>query len=186
MLFLTSLLSCDQVRPIPVLHELNMPTPPVLCRRGAPAHPVASLHTISLSAEARSRVRGRRTTDQGLEVVLQLPRTGPLQPGEWLSCEQGRLVVEVLAAPEDLLAVEASTPLALLQAAYHLGNRHLPMEIQPRRLLIPADGVLRQMLADRGLRVVPLRQVFDPEPGAYTATAHHGHGTEGHPGNDPS
>ena len=149
--------------------------PPVLCHRGAPARPVASLHTISLSAEARSRVRGRRTTDQGLEVVLQLPRTGPLQPGEWLSCEQGRVVVEVLAAPEDVLAVEASTPLALLQAAYHLGNRHLPMEIQPRRLLIPADGVLKQMLQGRGLRVVPLRQPFHPELGAYSATTAHGH-----------
>ncbi|MYJ60063.1 MAG: urease accessory protein UreE [Synechococcus sp. SB0672_bin_6] len=141
---------------------------------------------MSLSAEARSKVRGRRTTDQGLEVVLQLPRTGPLQPGERLSCEQGQWVVEVLAAPEDLLAVEASTPLALLQAAYHLGNRHLPMEIQPRRLLIPADGVLRQMLEDRGLTVVPLQQGFYPEPGAYSAVVHHGHGTGEHPGNDPS
>ena len=147
---------------------------------------MASCQTISLAAEDRSRVRGQRTTDQGLDVVLQLPRTGPLQPGERLSCQQGRLEVVVLAAPEDLLAVEASTPLALLQAAYHLGNRHLPMEIQPRRLLIPADGVLRQMLEDRGLRVVPLRQAFAPEPGAYSGTAHHGHGAEGHPGNDPS
>lgn len=131
---------------------------------------------MSLSAETRSKVRGRRTTDQGLEVVLQLPRTGPLQPGERLSCEQGRLLVEVLAAPEDLLAVEASTPLALLQAAYHLGNRHLPMEIQPQRLLIAADGVLEQMLRKRGLTVVPLRQAFHPEPGAYGAPSHHGHG----------
>jgi len=153
-----------------------LPAPPVLRHRGAPAHSVASLHTISLSAEARSRVRGRRTTDQGLEVVLHLPRTGPLQPGERLSCEQGRVVVEVTAAPEDLLAVAASTPLALLQAAYHLGNRHLPMEIQPRRLLIPADGVLEQMLRDRGLMVVPLRQGFHPEPGAYGAASRRRHG----------
>lgn len=165
---------------------LVLSAPPVLCHRGASADSVAAPQTISLSAEARSQVRGRRTTDQGLEVVLQLPRTGPLQPGERLSCQQGRLLVEVVAAPEDLLEVEASTPLALLQAAYHLGNRHLPMEIQPRRLLIPADRVLEQMLEDRGLTVVPLRQAFYPEPGAYSGTAHHGHGTEGHPGNDPS
>ena len=150
---------------------------PVLSRRGVAVDPVASLQTMGLSAEARSRVRGRRTTDQGLEVVLQLPRTGPLRPGERLSCEQGQLVVDVVAAPEDLLAVEASTPLALLQAAYHLGNRHLPMEIQPRRLLIPADGILRQLLEDRGLRVFSLRQAFYPEAGAYSASAHHGHGT---------
>ena len=131
---------------------------------------------MSLCAEVRSKVRGRRTTDQGLVVVLQLPRTGPLRPGERLSCQQGRLVVEVLAAPEDLLAVEAATPLALLQAAYHLGNRHLPMEIQPWRLLIPADGVLQGMLKDRGLTVRPLHQAFHPEPGAYGAATHHGHG----------
>ncbi|MCY4360373.1 MAG: urease accessory protein UreE [Cyanobacteria bacterium MAG APA_bin_95] len=152
---------------------------PVLSHRGASPHPVGSPQTMSLSAEARSKVRGRRTTDQGLDVVLQLPRTGPLQPGERLGCEQGQLVVDVVAAPEDLLAVEASTTLALLQAAYHLGNRHLLMEIQPRRLLIPADGVLRQMLEDRGLTVYSLRQAFYPEPGAYTATAHHGHGARG-------
>lgn len=109
-------------------------------------------------------------------MVLHLPRTGPLQPGERLSCEQGRVVVEVAAAPEHLLAVEASTPLALLQAAYHLGNRHLPMEIQPRRLLIPADGVLERMLRDRGLTVAPLRQEFHPEPGAYGAASRHRHG----------
>ena len=166
------------------LRQLMLSAPPVLSHRGVPAHPVAVPQTISLSAEARSRVRGRRTTDQGLDVVLQLPRTGPLQPGERLSCEQGQVVVAVLAALEDLLAVEASTSLALLQAAYHLGNRHLPMEIQPRRLLIPADGVLRQMLEDRGLTVYPLQQAFYPEPGAYNATARHGHGAEGHPGND--
>ena len=168
------------------LAGLVLSAPPVLCHRGAPADSVASPQTLSLSSEARSKVRGRRTTDQGLDVVLQLPRTGPLQPGERLSCDQGQVVVAVLAAPEDLLAVEASTPLALLQAAYHLGNRHLPMEIQPRRLLIPADRILEQMLEDRGLTVVPLRQAFYPEPGAYSGTAHHGHGTEGHPGNAPS
>ena len=153
--------------------------PPVLRRRGVLVHPVASLQTMSLSAEARGKVRGQRTTDQGLDVVLQLPRSGPLQPGERLSCEQGRLVVDVVAAPEDLLAVKASTPLALLQAAYHLGNRHMPMEIQPEQLLIPADGVLRQLLEDRGLMVSSLRQAFYPEPGAYAAIVHHGHGTEG-------
>ena len=128
---------------------------------------------MSLSAGARSKVRGRRTTDQGLDVVLQLPRSGPLQPGERLSCEQGQLVVDVVAAPEDLLSVKASSPLGLLQAAYHLGNRHLPMEIQPEELLIPADDVLRQLLEDRGLIVSAVYQGFYPESGAY-ATVHHG------------
>ncbi len=170
---------CFQGMMGPFSGQSLLPASPVLSRRGVAACPVASLQTMGLSAEARSRVRGRRTTDQGLEVVLQLPRTGPLQPGERLSCEQGQLVVEVVAAPEDLLAVEASTPLALLQAAYHLGNRHLPMEIQPRRLLIPGDGVLRQLLEDRDLRVFSLRQAFYPEAGAYSASAHQGHGTEG-------
>ena len=149
--------------------------PPVLSRRDAPLDPLISVQTLSLAAEARSKVRGRRTTDQGLEVVLQLPRTGPLQPGERLSGEHCSLVVEVVAAPEDLLAVEASTPLALLQAAYHLGNRHLPMEIQPQRLLIPVDEVLRRLLEDRSLRVYCLHQPFYPEPGAYSGATHRGH-----------
>ncbi len=150
--------------------------PPVLSRRGGPVPAPTSVQTLSLSAEARSRVRGRRTTDQGLEVLLCLPRTGPLQPGEQLSCDQHQLLVEVVAAQESLLAVEAVTPLALLQAAYHLGNRHLPMEIQAQRLLIPRDGVLQQMLEQRGLTVYGIHQVFCPEPGAYGSAPHHSHG----------
>lgn len=154
--------------------------PPVLSRRlAASPHPAdlnaaAATHTLSLPAAERSRLRGRRTTDQGLVVLLQLQRSGPLQAGEWLCCERLSLLVRVEAAREKLLAVEAPTPVALLQAAYHLGNRHLPLQIQGRQLLLPDDKVLAQLLRDRGLSVRAIHDVFQPEPGAHAHGDGHG------------
>ena len=161
--------------------------PPVLSRRftantDLPGLNPSAAHTLSLSAEERTRLRGRRTTDQGLVVVLQLQRSGPLQPGERLSCDRGSVLVRVEAAKENLFVVEASTPLALLQAAYHLGNRHLPIEIRTQRLLIPADAVLAQLLRDRGLSVRALHGVFHPESGAYAHAHVHAAGVHAHGG----
>ena len=80
---------------------------------------------LPLTAEERTVLRGRRTTSCGRPVLLQLPREGSLQPGDLLGDQSGSTVVEVTAAPEALLRVQGSHPLELLQAAYHLGNRHV-------------------------------------------------------------
>lgn len=152
---------------------------------------------LPLRAAERAQLRGRRHCQAGQAVVLLLPRQAPLQPGEWLlpppgpdqetlpaTVESLPVAVEVLAAPEPLLEVRAAQPLALLQAAYHLGNRHVAMEIHADRLLLLEDSVLADLLARRGLAVRQLEAPFRPEPGAYEGHSHahgpsntHSHGT---------
>ena len=130
---------------------------------------------LPLRADERSQLRGRRVCQDGQEVLLQLPRHTPLRPGEWLLPEPGGdppVAVEVLAADEDVLEIRASDGLALLRAAYHLGNRHVAMEIHADRLLLLDDSVLSDLLARRGLAVRRLRAPFCPEPGAYEGHAH--------------
>ena len=137
---------------------------------------------LPLQAHERSQLRGRRLCQDGQEVLLQLPREAPLRPGEWLLPAPGvaqPVAVEVVAADEDLLEIRAATSLALLQAAYHLGNRHVAMEVHADRLLVLDDSVLTDLLVRRGLALRRLRAPFRPEPGAYEPGHAHSH-THGH------
>jgi urease accessory protein len=150
--------------------------PLVLCCR----HPVGASNAddallLPLSAEERTRWRGRRRTVCGRTVLLQLPRTEPLQPGEVLSDASHSLEVRVVAALEPLLQVRAPSPLALLQAAYHLGNRHVALELQDGELRLLEDSVLAEMLRCRGLQVETCCLPFHPEGGAYPSGAGHHH-----------
>ena len=144
----------------------------VLCRRQAGPPPIgADRLQLALTAEERTRLRGLRQTQSGEAVVLQLPRSEPLQPGEWLRPAEGPAWVEVVAAAEPLLEVRAADRLALLQAAYHLGNRHVAVEIGTEALRLLEDPVLAHLLEHRGLQLRRLDAPFDPEAGAYS----HGH-----------
>lgn len=130
---------------------------------------------LPLQAHERSQLRGRRVCRGGQAVLLQLPRQEPLRPGEWLlpaPAAQPPVAVEVLAAEEPVLEIRASDGLALLQAAYHLGNRHVAMEIHADRLLLLDDSVLADLLQRRGLAVRRLRAPFLPEAGAYEGHPH--------------
>jgi urease accessory protein len=144
---------------------------------------------LLLTADQRTSLRGHRVSACGQDLVLQLPRGAALQPGEWLSTASGDGLVRVEAAPETLLLVRSPDPLALLQAAYHLGNRHVAMELHPGELRILEDSVLADLLRQRGLAVELVLAPFEPEAGAYagghspsSGHAHsHGHGhEEGH------
>jgi len=130
---------------------------------------------LSLSAEQRTSLRGHRHSCCGTDLVLQLPRGDALQPGDWLLSDDASVAVEVVAAPEQLLRVCAADPLALLQAAYHLGNRHVALELHDDHLLLQADSVLQDLLQHRGLQVHALEAPFLPEAGAYAAHGGHGH-----------
>ena len=127
---------------------------------------------LSLDAEQRTSLRGHRSSDCGQDLVLQLPRGQALRPGERLLDEQQRLAVTVVAAPESLLRVSGPDSLALLQAAYHLGNRHVALELHRDHLLLQHDSVLLDLLRHRGLQVEAVVAPFDPEAGAY---GHHHH-----------
>jgi urease accessory protein len=148
--------------------------------RGGGVEPLRLL----LTADQRTSLRGHRVSACGRDLVLQLPRGAALQPGEWLSTASGDGLVRVEAAPETLLLVRSPDPLALLQAAYHLGNRHVAMELHPGELRILEDSVLADLLRQRGLAVDPVLAPFEPEAGAYAGGHSHssGHAHSHNPG----
>lgn len=150
--------------------------PLVLRQRGlnGPASAEAALE-LALTAEERTRLRGQQQTRCGRDLLLQLPRGGALEPGEWLGTTPVDPLVQVLAAPEALIQVRSADPLALLQAAYHLGNRHVAMEIHAAELRLLADPVLAHLLEHRGLQVRHLQAPFRPETGAYGHASSHVH-----------
>jgi urease accessory protein len=153
--------------------------PPVFCSRHPGPPPQASeTWELPLTAEERSRCRGLRRTACGVAVLLQLPRGDDLQPGEWL-CSEGPQPrwLQVTAAREPLLWVRAGDGdgLALLQAAYHLGNRHVALEIRATELRLLDDPVLADLLEHRGLEVGRITAPFQPEGGAYGHSHSHGH-----------
>ena len=130
---------------------------------------------LPLTAEERTVLRGRRCSDCGRSLLLQLPREGPLQPGDRLLDRSRSWEVVVIAAPEPLLRVQADSVLELLQAAYHLGNRHVALELHDGELLLLKDSVLEAMLRSRGLRVSACERPFLPEGGAYGGSPSHAH-----------
>ena len=141
---------------------------------------------LLLTADQRTSLRGHRVSACGRDLVLQLPRGAALQPGEGLSTASGDRLVRVEAAPEALLLVRSPDPLALLQAAYHLGNRHVAMELHPGELRILEDSVLADLLRQRGLAVERVEAPFEPEAGAYAGGHSHGSGHSHSSGHDAS
>ncbi len=126
---------------------------------------------LALSAEARTKSRSRIEMPDGTVLFWQLPRGTVLRAGDRLQTETGDRILSIEAQPEPVLTVTTPTPLALMQAAYHLGNRHVPVEIAETYLRFAPDPVLRQMLEQRGLTLVEEIVPFFPETGAYG----HGH-----------
>jgi urease accessory protein len=127
--------------------------------------------TLPLTAEERTRSRHHFETADGQWVYLQLPRGTILQNGDLLQSTDGA-ILRVIAKPEPVLTVTAHTPLDLLQAAYHLGNRHVSLEITPTYLRLAPDPVLRDLLVHRGLHLTEEIQPFQPETGAYGQHQH--------------
>ena len=134
---------------------------------GAPSDSSGSRLRLPLTADQRSSLRGHRRSSCGRDLVLQLPRGEALQPGDTLFSADGAVQVLVEAAPEPVMRVRSADPLALLQAAYHLGNRHVAMELHPDHLVLLQDSVLADLLRHRSLQVECCQAPFLPEAGAY-------------------
>jgi len=128
---------------------------------------------LVLPFELRQKSRLRTTVAGGEEIGLFLGRGTVLRDGECLQADDGR-VVRVVAAEEDLLEVRCADADALARAAYHLGNRHTPVQVGTGWLRLAADAVLGGMLRGLGATVMPIRVPFEPEAGAYAA-GHHAH-----------
>jgi len=123
--------------------------------------------TLSLTAEERTRTRYRFETPEGQGLYLRLPRGTILNDGDLLQSETGEVVVQIAAKPEPVLTVTSPHPLNLLRAAYHLGNRHVPLEVTPHYLRLSPDSVLQGMLNQLDVDVKPEIAPFHPEIGAY-------------------
>jgi len=136
---------------------------------------------LQLPFEERRKVRQRTNLSNGEEVALFLERGSILRSGDCLLGDDGR-VVRVVAACEPLMEVKADDAGVLARAAYHLGNRHCPVEVRDRALRFPADHVLAEMLTALGLRAEPISAPFEPEAGAYAAGHHHHSGDARHGG----
>ena len=139
-------------------------------------HPYGEL-VLPFDLRIRSRLRTRLVS--GEEAVLKTERGAVLRGGDCLKSEDGR-VVRVASAPEKVMHVTCANQFELTRAAYHLGNRHVPVEIGDGYLRIAADHVLGDMLLGLGAKVQQLEAPFEPESGAYGGG--HGHDDSAHGG----
>jgi urease accessory protein len=154
--------------------------------------------TVELDWDVRQKSRFDATDSSGRALAVILPRGSVVRGGDVLLVEDGSLVV-VKAAPQAVMVVrhcaEHGSPFDLLRAAYHLGNRHVQLELQPDRLLLERDHVLADMLKHMHLLVSDEQLPFEPEAGAYAAGGHaqghahhhgddHGHAHEHHDQHD--
>ena len=137
-------------------------------------HPRAADRRLVLPFGERSKSRLRAVLDNGEEAGLFLERGSVLRHGDLLLADDGR-VVEVQAAPETVSTVHTADALMLARASYHLGNRHVALQIGPGWLRYQHDHVLDDMLRGFGLEVVIEQMPFEPEGGAYVAASHHTH-----------
>jgi urease accessory protein len=136
--------------------------------------------SLVLPFDMRQKSRLRATLTTGEEVAIVLPRGQVLRGGDWVVASDGR-VIEVVAQPEKVLHVLCAAPNLLARAAYHLGNRHVPVQVGDGWLRIAPDHVLEEMLKGLGAIVTEAEAPFEPEAGAYSG--HHAHvGEEGHGG----
>jgi urease accessory protein len=140
------------------------------------ADAVAHDADLVLPFELRQKTRLRTTVAGGEEIGLFLERGTLLRDGECLAADDGR-VVRVTAADENLIEGRCKDSDALARAAYHLGNRHTPVQVGAGWLRLAADDVLAGMLRGLGAVVTPVRAPFEPEAGAYAA-GHHAHSSD--------
>ena len=141
----------------------------VIVREKLASHAAQSAGRLSLAFERRQRSRQRAMLDSGEEIGMVMPRGEILRGGDRVLASDGR-VFEVVSAPERLLHIEAPS---LARIAYHLGNRHVPVQVGEGWLRIVEDHVLARMLDALGAKLTVVDAAFEPEAGAYGAGHHH-------------
>lgn len=160
--------------------------------QGLAAALVKRAATVELDWDVRQKSRFDATDSNGRAFGVFLARGTLVRGGDVLVLEDGSLV-RVQAAPQEVLRITAcaehGSSFDLTRAAYHLGNRHVPIELQPDHLKIEPDHVLADMLRAMHMTVVTVQEAFEPEGGAYSSHGHaqghghtheHSHGEHGH------
>lgn len=144
--------------------------------------------SLSLSIDQRIRSRLKVTLDDGRDAGMFLPRGLILRGGDCLRSECG-LIVQVNASPETVSTVRCDDTLLLTRVSYHLGNRHVPLQIAPGFVRYQHDHVLDAMVEGLGVQVICEQQPFEPEAGAYSSEGgghSHSHGHDHNHDHDPS
>lgn len=127
--------------------------------------------TLTLPFELRQKARLHIQLDNGQEAGLFLTRGYVLRGGDQLKAESGECIT-IIAANEDVSTVTSSDPYLLMRASYHLGNRHVPLEIKPDYIRYQYDHVLNEMIEHLQLSIKHESASFEPEAGAYTQHTH--------------
>ena len=138
------------------------------------ANPLTPSASLTLPFEKRQKSRLRVSLDNNQEAALMLERGSVLRHGELLRADNG-LVVEVRAANEEVAVISTENSFLLARACYHLGNRHVPLQIGGGWLRIQRDHVLEEMVQSLGLFVKHECTPFEPESGAYSGHSNHSH-----------
>ena len=129
---------------------------------------LGSFLKLTLSSDERRILRGKRLTDCDQEIILQLPREGKLNDGDILSTNEFNFYIEIIAKTENLLEISSNSKIELIKTAYHLGNRHVEVEIQEDFLLTNNDYVIENMLKNFNVDIIKTQKKFFPEQGAHS------------------
>ncbi|MFK7795450.1 MAG: urease accessory protein UreE [Gammaproteobacteria bacterium] len=135
---------------------------------------VDASYTLTLPFESRQKARLHTQLDSGEEAGLFIPRGIVLRGGDKLQAESGE-IIEIVSADEEVSTATSNDPLLLMRASYHLGNRHVPLEVKPTYLRFHYDHVLNEMLEHLNLSISKESAPFEPESGAYSQGHGHSH-----------
>jgi urease accessory protein len=139
----------------------------------------SAVDTISLDAHERHRRRVMLRAERGTKFLLDLPKATALHDGDGLVLDDGAMV-KIVGRPEPLIEITAADAHELARLAWHIGNRHIDVEIIGDRLRIRRDHVIEAMLGGLGATLSPIEAPFNPEHGAYHQHGHeHGNGNDG-------
>jgi len=140
----------------------------------AGAWPEPGADRVLIDFDRRHRRRLVLTAESGLDLLIDQPHAVRLRDGDWLELDDGRIVA-VVAQAEALLEINAHGPAELVRIAWHLGNRHLPVQLLGDRIRIRRDHVIADMVHQLGGHAHPIDAPFDPEAGAYAEAHAHAH-----------
>ena len=129
---------------------------------------LGSFVKLTLCSNERRILRGKRLTDCDQELILQLPRDGKLKDGDILSTNKSNFYVEIIAKTENLIAIRSKSKIELIKIAYHLGNRHVEVEIEEDILLTKSDHIIENTLKNFDVEIVSTQKKFFPEKGAHS------------------
>jgi urease accessory protein len=128
---------------------------------------LGSFLKLTLSSDERRILRGKRLTDCDQEIILQLPRNGKLNDGDILLTDKSKFYIEIIAKTENLIEISSNSKIELVKTAYHLGNRHVEVEIKEDILLTKSDHVIVNMLKNFNVDILNTQKKFFPERGAH-------------------